>query len=376
MTRKRERGTFRRLPSGRWQVRYTGPDGMRRTMDRTFRTKADAEAEFSLVLGQMLSGRWINPDLALVTVAVYAKRWIAERAGLSQRTRELYSTLLRRHVAPYLGGVQLRRLTAEHVRNWRQNRIDAGVGPSTVAKSYRLLRAVCATAVDDELLHRNPCRIRGAGAEHATERPVLTLTEVMLLADCIDPRLRLMVLLAVFGSLRWGELLGLTREDIDLNAMTVQVRRAVAEVGGQLVIKMPKTVAGRRVVALPVVMRDEITRHLDEFAEPGPSGRVIVGEKGATPRRAHFVKKWSAAKEAAGVAPSVHFHDLRHTGNHFAASSGASTRELMSRMGHASMRAAIIYQHATAHRDRAIANAMDRLVEDASPMNSEGGEEA
>jgi integrase len=59
----------------------------------------------------------------------------------------------------------------------------------------------------------------------------------------------------------------------------------------------------------------------------------------------------------------VHLHDLRHAGNHLAAMSGATTRELMGRMGHASMRAALIYQHATKERDRLIAESMDVLLE-------------
>ena len=57
-----------------------------------------------------------------------------------------------------------------------------------------------------------------------------------------------------------------------------------------------------------------------------------------------------------------HFHDLRHTGNTLAAASGASTRELMHRMGHATMRAVLIYQHATSERDREIASAMNRRI--------------
>jgi hypothetical protein len=57
------------------------------------------------------------------------------------------------------------------------------------------------------------------------------------------------------------------------------------------------------------------------------------------------------------------FHDLRHTGNNLAAASGASTRELMYRMGHGSMRAALIYQHATSQRDREIADALQKLIE-------------
>ncbi len=68
----------------------------------------------------------------------------------------------------------------------------------------------------------------------------------------------------------------------------------------------------------------------------------------------------------ADVQQALHFHDLRHTGNHFAAASGASTRELMGRMGHASMRAALIYQHRTSERDRAIADALDELIEASS----------
>ena len=81
------------------------------------------------------------------------------------------------------------------------------------------------------------------------ERPVLTLHESLALADAIDPRYRALVLLAVFGSLRWGELMGLTRLDLDLVGATVHVRRSVAEVASKLVIKEPKSQAGVRSVA-------------------------------------------------------------------------------------------------------------------------------
>ena len=374
MSKKRARGSFRRLPSGRWQVRYTGPDGLRHKLDETYRTRVEADVAFSILMGNVARGRWIDPDNSRVALNDYAERWIAERAGLADRTRELYRSLLRRHIAPYIGRVQLRHLSPDRVRAWRQDRLQSGLGVSTVAKAYRLLSAICATAVDDELLPRNPCRIKGAGSEAAAERPVLTLLEVYALADSISPRFRVLVLLAVFGSLRWGELLGLRRGDVDLETMTLHVRRSVTEVGGQLVTKGPKTTAGRRSVALPELLHAEISHHLETYAEPGIAGRVFVGQKGATPRRAHFVGIWREAKLKAGVADEVHFHDLRHTGNHFAAASGASTRELMSRMGHASMRAALIYQHATAERDRSIANAMDRLLDGASRPAPDGKE--
>ena len=79
-------------------------------------------------------------------------------------------------------------------------------------------------------------------------------------------------------------------------------------------------------------------------------------------RRATFYRAWARAVRAADVDPDLRLHDLRHTGNTLAASTGASTKELMSRLGHLSPRAALIYQHATADRDAAIAGALSDLI--------------
>ena len=164
--------------------------------------------------------------------------------------------------------------------------------------------------------------------------------------------------------MRWGELMGLRRSDVDLENASVSIERSMVELGTDRVIKEPKPQAGVRSVALPTWLVPELRHHLDRFAEPGSDGRVFVGPYGATPLRGNFAAIWKRAKAAAGerVPADLHFHDLRHTGNHFAAASGASTRELMGRMGHASMRAALVYQHRTVERDRMIADALDAML--------------
>jgi integrase len=86
-------------------------------------------------------------------------------------------------------------------------------------------------------------------------------------------------------------------------------------------------------------------------------------------RRASLYTAWRRAVRAADV-DGLRFHDLRHTGNTLAAATGASTRELMTRMGHASPRAALIYQHATDERDRAIAEALSQLIAASAPPDS------
>ena len=109
-------------------MRYTGPDGPRHNLEDTYRTRAEADVAFSIVMGNIARGRWIDPDNSRVALKDYAERWIAERAGLSDRTRELYRGLLRRHIAIYIGGVQLRHLSPDQVRAWRQDRLAGGVG--------------------------------------------------------------------------------------------------------------------------------------------------------------------------------------------------------------------------------------------------------
>lgn len=153
------------------------------------------------------------------------------------------------------------------------------------------------------------------------------------------------------------------RWDHELNERKVHVRAAVQEVRGKLVTSTPKTAAGHRVVVVPATIVADLRWHLRCFAEPGPDGRVFVGPKGATPLRSNFHKHWRRATVKASVS-GVHLHDLRHVGATLAATTGASLRELMARLGHTSARAALIYQHASSDRDRAIADAPDVLAED------------
>jgi site-specific recombinase XerC len=106
-----------------------------------------------------------------------------------------------------------------------------------------------------------------------------------------------------------------------------------------------------------------LRQHLADFVDEEPTAFVFTGPNGATIWRGNFNKlaKWPEKVQAVGV-PGLHFHDLRHSGNTFAARTGVSMRELMARMGHNSAQAAMIYQHATAEADREIAKAVDSAV--------------
>ena len=363
MADRRRFGRIRRLPSGRWQGRYKGPDGVDRPAPGTFVRKRDAQSWLVSKEAEILAGDWLDPDAGQVPFREYATAWVKERPNLRPRTLDLYGYLLRQHILPAFGHRSVASIREPRVRAWRHALLESGVSAITVAKAYRLLKAIFNTAVDDGLIRRNPCRTVGAGQERSAERPVLTVEQVGRLVEAIGARYQALVLLATFASLRWGELAALTRRHVDLDACTVRVVTSLTETdSGTLLPGQPKSAAGRRTVQLPPLIVPALRNHLDRYAQPGDDGLVFVGPRGARLRRSGFRRRvWLPALTKAAL-PEIHFHDLRHTGNILTATAGASLRELMARMGHASTRAALVYLHDTDDRQRAIATVISDLA--------------
>ncbi|HLZ37440.1 MAG TPA: site-specific integrase [Mycobacteriales bacterium] len=246
------------------------------------------------------------------------------------------------------------------VREWHGAALRGSAGRTSIAQSYRFLRAVLNTAVADGSIARNPCRIRGAGSDRAPERPVATPAQIAALADAITPRYRAAVLLGAWGGLRRGEILGLLRDDVDLDYGRVTVRRTRTELlsTGDRFDSPPKTAAAYRMVALPPHVVPEIAYHLEHFAG---SERVFVARDGSPMRGDALRQAFERARNQVGL-PELRFHDLRHTGQTLAAAAGASLADLMRRLGHSSTIAAKRYLHATDNRDREIAERLTRLA--------------
>ena len=364
MSNKRRFGRVRKLPSGRYQARYLDPTNVDRPAPHTFATKTDAERWLVGVEGVIIKGTWRDPDLGRIAFGEYASTWIAHRANLRPRTVELYRWMNRKYLDPTFGRILVKDITPGLVRAWHAELVAAGSTASMIAKAYRLLHAVLHTATDDEMIRRNPCRIKGAGEHHTPERPVAAIAQVLDLADRVPARFRVLILLAAFTSLRYGELAALRRCDLDAECTTVTVRGSLAQMSdGTLIFGPPKSNAGRRTVTIPTEIRPDVRAHLRDFANDAPDALVFTGAKGALLRRPNFQRavKWMETVSAVGL-PGFHFHDLRHTGNALAADTGASLGDLMARMGHSSARAAMVYQHASARRDRGIADALSASI--------------
>ncbi|OLT11708.1 hypothetical protein BJF79_23590 [Actinomadura sp. CNU-125] len=353
-------------PRGTFQARLLTPDG--RQTARTFQTERDAVAWLGEQRSMISKGTWTTATAQVTTsFGDYAERWLATRTvrgrPLADRTRAGYRDLLDRFILPEFAATPLHTITREDVTRWHGRRLPQD-RPTYRAKAYGLLRTILAGAVEDGHLTVNPARIRGAGQSrrrHAI-RPA-TVEELAALAEAMPPRYRLMVALAAFCALRYGELTELRRGDVDVKAGVLRISRAVVLAEGRFVVKTPKTEAGERDVAIPPHLMPMVRAHLLEHTAPGSDGLLFPARNDAAGhlRQSSFAKVYYPAREKAG-RPDLRFHDLRHTGATLAAQSGATLRELMSRLGHSSSQAALNYQHAAGGRDAAIARALSELT--------------
>jgi integrase len=360
---RRTAGSIRRLPSGRFQARVRGDDGLMRPGPDTFATKADADRWVASMITDQALGRWVDPRAGKVPLREFAEEWLDGKADLAPKTSELYRYLLDRLILPRLGDLELADLTPARVRSWRAELLRAKKpGASTIAKGYRLLSGMMATAVIDNLVSRNPCVEKGAGVERAQEIRVATPDQVAAIAAAITPRYRALVLTAAYAGCRWGELVGLRQKNLDLAAGTLVVCEQVVELrGGTLLLREPKSAAGRRVVHLPAGLVAALQAHRSAYLKEDPEGLVFTTDRGGPLRQSNFRSRhWHPALRDAGVE-KLRFHDLRHVAGTLATVSGATIREVQARLGHASPAAAYRYQHVLESRDAEIAKRLDTI---------------
>jgi integrase len=368
----------KRKETGNWRARYWDAEGKQHS--RTFALKGHAETWLRTELDALHSGKPKQSESVAgegITFGAHAEAWLAAKAkgDVRPNTLSLYRLHYRNHIAPTFADRPLDAVTKAEVKAWwaallvkpkNGNPKNGSLSRATCAKVYRLLRQLFGAAVEDDLLGANPCQIRGAAQEPdyslAYDEPP-DADEVRAFAAAVGDRYSAMVLLAGFGGLRWGEVVGLQRRHIDLTKGTVRVVQQIVRQGGSAIdVGETKTSAGRRTVWLHPEAVDALRVHLATHVASGPTAYLFTAPEGGLVRNQNWRKRvWLPATVAVG-REGRRFHDLRHAAATFAALTGASTKDLMARMGHKSQAAAIRYQHATQSEQAAIAERLAALL--------------
>lgn len=369
--RRRSFGTLRTMRNGRVQASYIyGGDANRYYALHTYDNRTDAEGWLANERKLIELGEWSPPKsraelkaLTGVTVREYAARWM-ELRDLTPKTRALYTRLLDSRILPGLGDETLKGVTPARVRAWW---IDLGKKqktPTSNTQAYQLLKAIYNTALEDKAAAENPCQIKTAG-KPPKPRDVKPLTPAELdkVAESAPEAYRVAVPVAAWCGLRFGELIELRRKDVhDADGlMVLKIRRAATRVDNRLEVGRPKTDAGIRDVTVPPHVAERLREHMRKNTGRGPESFVFTTTRGQRLSTTAFTKAVKAGFATVGKG-DMRVHDLRHVGATLAAQAGATTKELMSRLGHTTPGMAMRYQIAAQERDAKIAEQMSRLV--------------
>lgn len=379
-------GAIRKLPSARFQASYIGPDEQRYNAPATFDSKEDARAWLAGQRVDIQRGAWKSPaELASEAEArakrveaerfeAYSRNWVDQRRSgkglpLRAKTRAEYDRQLSVGLAVFAADA-LAEITPARVRAWHASR--AKTAPTAAGAEARLLSAIMRTAVGDGIVEKSPVPANLTRTKTGRAHRPPTLEELATLLDATPERLRLAVLLAAYGSLRLGEWRALRRSDLALidGRYMVAVTRAVQRVNGVgWVIEKPKSDEGIRVVPLPSSLTSVIDEHLGAHVGPFAES-LLFAPQGRTEFLSDSVwtRAWDTARDAAGVRNFVREHDLRAFAATMHARSGATLRETQRLLGHSTVAAAMVYQHATDDRMLALADRMP-LPSSSKPSN-------
>jgi len=168
-------------------------------------------------------------------------------------------------------------MTSETWKRWYRKVTALRPGSLQPGKAYKLAHTILNSAVDDRRITYNPCVVKGAATEESPERPIVTIAEAEAIADAVEPEYRALVLVAFYGTLRFGEAAGLRRGNVDLLHGTVKVEdQAIELANGSTIYGPPKTEAGKRTMTLPADALEALKSHLDAHTGTDPDALVFT----------------------------------------------------------------------------------------------------
>ncbi|PAT13284.1 site-specific integrase [Corynebacterium hadale] len=370
-------GTIRKLPSGNWQARFSYK-GERHSAPTTFRLKSEAQVFLARVQTEIANGTFIPFDereaLAAeekakidaqkareaakqIPFGTYATKWIRERTNsrgepLKPTSKAEYERYLATGKLAYWKDTPIPHITPDAVRSWYIEEQQDGHRTS-LAKQYDFMKSVLKTAVEDGLITVNPCTVKG-GSRASTGKKVTPPTDDELdkILEVLPTKYEVIAVIAAAGGLRKGEILALKTNDIavvrvesgEVASVDITVNKSLYEAkDGTRGVGEPKTLASVRHVE---IFGKDATTIADYIADKSPDAYIWTNRDGTKPMPMTTLQDpWEKARDAAG-RPDLTFHALRHYQGTRYAQSGATLKEIMARLGHNDVNAAMRYQHA------------------------------
>ena len=344
-------GSLRQRADGTWEARYTvGRDpGTGKQIRKSVYGKTQKEARQKLAQAIAAIDKGIYQAPNKITVAAWMEEWLVTFCAnkVKPLTLSSYSAMIRKHVVPAFGAVELQAVKGAHVQRLYNSMMAAGLSGKTVKNVSAVLHKAFSVALKQGIIQANPC--------DAAELPKAGHKEIRPLADDEIPRflaaidespMRNAFALCLFAGLREGECLGLSwgQVDFERGRITVSQQLQKEKTKGAKYYIAPTTKSGKpRTIEPPPIafqyLRAERVKQLENRLKAGPAcdtpdDLVFTDETGKHYAIHTFYKRFKAIAASIG-RPDARPHDLRHTAATVAISSGADIKSVQDLLGHA-----------------------------------------
>lgn len=386
----------------RWDC-YINVPGRKRPLHRRFNgTKRDCDRFCMGIRREAESG--IRPDADKVTVAEFMGDYLRNSQAMGEledNTVALYEWLLRKWIAPYIGGVPVKDVNPSMIESWYRKASDDGASGTTLYKAHKLAKKAFKIAVRDGLATSNKFDLVKAPKSEEKKRGYLSFEEAGRMLNALDEEegfsgFSAAVRIGLAIGARIGEVLALTWNDIDFKAETVSITKSLVRVREARKkgvpsrrVKAPKTENSNRTVTIDKgtlrwlgEWKREQKRELSALGVVqvpktpvccSTCGRRFGGVAalaGGTLNTSTLERQFSRfcerhqIKNSLGTRPC--FHELRHTQATYLLASGEDVISVSARLGHASPSiTSDIYAHAMPQRDAECAGAIGALLTEA-----------
>ena len=308
-------------------------------------------------------------DAGSTTTGEYLTRWLSDsvHGTVQGSTYRSYGRVVDGHLVPGVGRVKLAKLRPDHIRRLYRSMLDAGKATRTVQYAHTLLKRALAQAVMDGLIPRNAAEAVRPPKLKRDEIQPLNADQVRALLDASDERSCALYTVAVRTGMRPGEILALRWSDVDLEAGTVQINRALSE--GEF--STPKTPRSRRRISLSpatvAALKAHRKRQLEErIAKAGLwEDHVLVfpSSVGTPKSQRNLNREFKNAAKRAGLPDHFKLYDLRHTCATLLLARNVHPKYVQELLGHASIAQTLdTYSHVIPGMDGGTGGAIDEAL--------------
>ncbi|WP_336707572.1 tyrosine-type recombinase/integrase [Oerskovia sp. USHLN155] len=302
-----------------------------------------------------------------LTVSQLLRHHLDTLSGITEGTRRRYELIARETDGYRISRLPLNGVSRTDVALWIRELEQTGKSGKTIQMRHQLLSAAYRTAIDDELVIRNPARGARIPRTEQRERTFLTPEEFMQLYAVIPDEWRPLIHTLAGTGLRFGEATALKVSDLSLNdrVPSLRVARTWTYIDGTArKTGAPKTASGRRAVALGAGLAAHLREHTVDRER---DSWVFTRKDGVLPIvQATLYSNWRKWIAAAGLEKRPRVHDLRHSHVAWMLAAGRPLDQIRNRLGHSSIKVTVdTYGHLMPGADEEMAAAAGRAIPDA-----------